>query len=175
MKARPPRRCSRVGRAFMSCWRPSYEWITNPLALLTLPVEIQVMLSAGEVSERDGRSLARHLKEDPSQDSAQLLAHLTSAKEVMEQQKAEEQHLLAAGREALARAGSSDLLSADNIPSTGDRPSAGATTKVPPTKTDSPALLSADNNSSRSAAEGANGKALHDSSTGLSAPTVRRG
>ncbi|MFH8476567.1 ParB/RepB/Spo0J family partition protein [Streptomyces sp. NPDC018000] len=179
------------------------SWITNQLALLTLPVEIQVMLSAGEVSERDGRSLARRLKEDPSQESAQLLAHLTSAKEAVEQQKAEEQRLLAVGREALARAGSSDLLSADNkasssessagaapespvaatgfrdllsadnIASTDDGPLMGTAAEAPPATTDSPAL-SADNNSSRSAAGGASGKTLHGSSTDLSAPTARR-
>ncbi|MGQ7754889.1 ParB/RepB/Spo0J family partition protein (plasmid) [Streptomyces sp. WC2508] len=121
------------------------SWITNQLALLTLPVEIQVMLSAGEVSERDGRSLARHLKEDPSQDSAQLLAHLTSAKEVMEQQKAEEQRLLAAGREALARAGSSDLLSADNKHASSSESSAGAAPESSVAATGSQDLLSADN------------------------------
>ncbi|MGW2183279.1 hypothetical protein ACWCXX_35605 [Streptomyces sp. NPDC001732] len=108
----------------VSCRRPLRKWIASQLALLTLPVEIQVMLSTGEVSERDGRSLARRLKEDPDQDSAQLLAHLTSAKEAAEQQKAEEQRLLAAGREALAQAGSSDLLSADNKPASSPEPSA---------------------------------------------------
>ncbi|MFF3735234.1 ParB/RepB/Spo0J family partition protein [Streptomyces sp. NPDC002476] len=90
------------------------SWVTNQLALLTLPSEIQAMLSAGEVSERDGRSLARRLKEDPGLDSAQLLAGLANTKEAVEQQKAEEQRLLAAGREALAKAGSSGSLSADN-------------------------------------------------------------
>ncbi|MFF8919154.1 ParB/RepB/Spo0J family partition protein [Streptomyces sp. NPDC015032] len=121
------------------------SWVTNQLALLTLPMEIQVMLSAGEVSERDGRSLARHLKEDPNQDSAQLLAHLTSAKEAAEQQKAEEQRLLAAGRDALVRAGSSDLLSADNKPAPSSGPSAGSAPESPVATTSLRDLLSADN------------------------------
>ncbi|MGW2183281.1 ParB/RepB/Spo0J family partition protein [Streptomyces sp. NPDC001732] len=121
------------------------SWITNQLALLTLPVEIQVMLSAGEVSERDGRSLARRLKEDPDQDSAQLLARLTSAKEAAEEQKAEEQRLLAAGREALAQAGSSDLLSADNKPASSPEPSADAAPESPVATTGPRDLLSADN------------------------------
>ncbi|MGV9342933.1 ParB/RepB/Spo0J family partition protein [Streptomyces sp. NPDC003688] len=151
------------------------SWITNQLALLTLPVEIQMMLSADEVSERDGRSLARRLKEDPSQDSTQLLAHLTSTKEAAEQQKAEEQRLLAAGREALARAGTSDdLLSADNKPASDPETATGTTPESPVAATDSRALLSADNNASPSAAGGTGDEALHDSSKDLSAPTVRR-
>ncbi|MFB7211041.1 ParB/RepB/Spo0J family partition protein [Streptomyces sp. NPDC056255] len=121
------------------------SWITNQLALLTLPVEIQVMLSAGEVSERDGRSLARRLKEDPSQDSSQLLAYLTSAKEAVELQKAEEQRLLDAGREALARGSSSGLLSADNKPAFSSEPITGATPESPVTAAGVRDLLSADN------------------------------
>ncbi|MFJ1839905.1 ParB/RepB/Spo0J family partition protein [Streptomyces sp. NPDC088175] len=121
------------------------SWITNQLALLSLPVEIQVMLSAGEVSERDGRSLARRLKEDPSQDTLQLLAHLTNAKKAVEQQKAEEQRLLDVGREALARAGSSDLLSADNKPASHSAPDTGAAPESPVAAAGSRDLLSADN------------------------------
>ncbi|MGW6143713.1 ParB/RepB/Spo0J family partition protein, partial [Streptomyces sp. NPDC055140] len=72
------------------------------------------MLSAGEVSERDGRALARHFEENSSRGAAELLAYLESTKQSAEQQKEEEQRLLAAGREALAQVGSGDLLSADN-------------------------------------------------------------
>ncbi|MEU7378388.1 ParB/RepB/Spo0J family partition protein [Streptomyces albidoflavus] len=110
------------------------SWVTNQLVLLTLPIEIQVMLSAGEVSERDGRVLARHLKEQPGLDAVQLLAHLTNIKEAAEKKKDEEQRLLAVGRAAEAQAPSTALLSADNKHADGpEAPSA------------EPASLSADN------------------------------
>ncbi|UDM05582.1 ParB/RepB/Spo0J family partition protein [Streptomyces longhuiensis] len=121
------------------------SWVTNQLALLTLPAEIQVMLSAGEVSERDGRALARHFKEDSSRGAAELLAHLESTKQSAEQQKEEEQRLLAAGREALAQAGSGDLLSADNKSQEpgGTSTDSGAAPAESPTSVEG--LLSADN------------------------------
>ncbi|MFD6534397.1 ParB/RepB/Spo0J family partition protein [Streptomyces sp. NPDC060184] len=125
------------------------SWVTNQLALLTLPTEIQVMLSVGEVSERDGRSLARHLKENPAQDSVQLLAHLTSVKEAADQHKAEEQRLLAAGRAALTHAGSPGSLSADNKRSAWSETAAHEVPEPAPEAAGSDDLLSADNKPGR--------------------------
>ncbi|RPK55834.1 ParB/RepB/Spo0J family partition protein [Streptomyces sp. ADI95-17] len=90
------------------------SWVTNQLALLTLPEELQAKLSSGEVSERDGRSLARRLKDDPELDATGLLGHLASAKEELIEQRQEQQRLLAAGQQALKQHGSAGLLSADN-------------------------------------------------------------
>ncbi|MFD5786697.1 ParB/RepB/Spo0J family partition protein [Streptomyces sp. NPDC127037] len=122
------------------------SWVTNQLALLTLPAEIQVLLSAGEVSERDGRTLARSLKEDPDQGAAQLLDQLSKAKESAEQRKQEEQRLLAAGREALTQDRPVETLSADNNSSSaGAQTPAASPAPAEETSSDS-SLLSADNN-----------------------------
>ncbi|MBH1939018.1 ParB/RepB/Spo0J family partition protein [Streptomyces sp. AV19] len=51
------------------------SWVTNQLALLRLPAEIQDMLSSGELPERDGRRLARHHKQHPELSTADLLSH----------------------------------------------------------------------------------------------------
>ncbi|WP_221359236.1 ParB/RepB/Spo0J family partition protein [Streptomyces beigongshangae] len=56
------------------------SWVTNQLSLLELPEELQAMLSAGTLPERDGRSLARHLKDHPDADAAALLDHLQQTK-----------------------------------------------------------------------------------------------
>ncbi|MER8062539.1 MULTISPECIES: plasmid partitioning protein [unclassified Streptomyces] len=84
------------------------SWVTNQLVLLTLPIEIQTMLSCGTMSERDGRALARHLKDNPELDAAALLDHLQKTKEAATQAKAEEKEAVAAVRQG--------LLSADNKP-----------------------------------------------------------
>ncbi|MEU5709983.1 MULTISPECIES: ParB/RepB/Spo0J family partition protein [Streptomyces] len=102
------------------------SWVTNQLILLTLPVEIQMMLSAGTMSERDGRALARHLKENPGLDAAALLAHLQQMKDAAAEAKALEKQAVAAARQG--------LLSADNGPQE---------TSLEPTA--SASLLSADN------------------------------
>ncbi|MFB7918067.1 ParB/RepB/Spo0J family partition protein [Streptomyces sp. NPDC056061] len=141
------------------------SWVTNQLALLTLPTEIQAMLSAGEVSERDGRSLARRLKENPGQDAAQLLASLADTKDVLEQQKAEEQRLLAAGREALAKAGSSGLLSADNKLASSPEAATDVAPESPTAASAGRDLLSADNNPSASEGPSANVTAEAPSAT----------
>ncbi|MEU0061375.1 plasmid partitioning protein [Streptomyces sp. NPDC006334] len=88
------------------------SWVTNQLALLELPEELQAMLSAGTLPERDGRSLARYAKENPGLDPAALLDHLNTSKEAAALAKAEERSQL----QALRRAGASGLLSADNKP-----------------------------------------------------------
>lgn len=50
------------------------SWVTNQLVLLELPAELQTMLSAGTLPERDGRTLARYAKENPGLGAAALLA-----------------------------------------------------------------------------------------------------
>ncbi|MFJ4007715.1 ParB/RepB/Spo0J family partition protein [Streptomyces sp. NPDC090023] len=120
------------------------SWVTNQLALLTLPVEVQLLLSASEISERDGRTLARRLKEHPDQNAAQLIAHLEEAKQSAEQEKEEQQRLLAAGRQALAQTGASGLLSADNKPL--QSPASAASSTNPSTRPEQATpVLSADN------------------------------
>ncbi|MFJ6919190.1 ParB/RepB/Spo0J family partition protein [Streptomyces sp. NPDC101133] len=86
------------------------SWVTNQLALLELPGELQAMLSAGSLPERDGRTLARYAKENPGLGAATLLDHLKAAKEASALAKAEERRKLL----ALQAGKSEDLLSADN-------------------------------------------------------------
>ncbi|MFE8010455.1 plasmid partitioning protein [Streptomyces sp. NPDC057418] len=106
------------------------SWITNQLALLELPAELQAMLSAGSLPERDGRLLARRLKEEPGLDGAQLLAHLKETREQEVRAREEEKLLLqrakqtAAAQPSVSPAGNAEpvshspalgsMLSADN-------------------------------------------------------------
>ncbi|MFJ4781300.1 ParB/RepB/Spo0J family partition protein [Streptomyces sp. NPDC088762] len=83
------RAAKRLGKA------PS--WVTNQLVLLELPEEIQAMLSAGEMPERDGRMLARAAKDRPDADAAELLA-------LRDETKAREAEVKAAQREILREA-----------------------------------------------------------------------
>ncbi|MFE9934459.1 ParB/RepB/Spo0J family partition protein [Streptomyces sp. NPDC005533] len=69
----------------------SPSWVTHQLALLELPSEIQALLSSGDMPERDGRLLARSLKDDPSLGSEGLLALLRSSKE--QEARDKEEHL----------------------------------------------------------------------------------
>ncbi|MYZ34342.1 MULTISPECIES: plasmid partitioning protein [unclassified Streptomyces] len=85
------------------------SWVTNQLVLLELPTELQTMLSAGTLAERDGRSLARYAKDNSGLDAAALLDHLKASKDAMALAKAEERIQLQA-----LRAGDPSLLSADN-------------------------------------------------------------
>jgi len=78
----------------------SKAWVTNQLALLSLPDEIQLLLSSSQLPERDGRLLARHLKSHPELEPAQLLAHLALVREQEAQVKQEERSLLAAAKSA---------------------------------------------------------------------------
>ncbi|MDG4534010.1 ParB/RepB/Spo0J family partition protein [Streptomyces sp. AV19] len=57
------------------------SWVTNQLALLRLPQEIQDMLSSGELPEREGRRLARHHKQHPELSTEDLLDHWRSTRE----------------------------------------------------------------------------------------------
>lgn len=109
------------------------SWVTNQLALLSLPDEIQVMLSSGEVSERDGRLLARHYKEHPHLDAASLITHLKQVKADEAREREEERSLLQAVKQRKPAAS----LSADNKQPPAQRgPSPGP---------DAQGLLSADN------------------------------
>jgi ParB family chromosome partitioning protein len=89
------------------------SWVTNQLSLLELPEELQAMLGAGSLPERDGRYLARHLKENPGLDAAGLLEHLKAAKEAAALSKLRDQAVLEAAREAQTGT-QAELLSADN-------------------------------------------------------------
>jgi ParB family chromosome partitioning protein len=88
------------------------SWVTNQLVLLELPAELQAMLSAGSLAERDGRTLARYAKENPGLEAAALLDHLKASKEAASLARAEEQRRL----QALRAAENNGLLSADNKP-----------------------------------------------------------
>ncbi|WP_301129038.1 ParB/RepB/Spo0J family partition protein [Streptomyces cacaoi] len=83
------------------------SWVTNQLALLTLPEEIQALLSAGEMAERDGRQLARRLKENPALDAASLVSLWKDMKVQEAAERQEKKELLRAAREGR-------VLSADN-------------------------------------------------------------
>ncbi len=85
------------------------SWVTNQLALLELPDELQAMLSAGTLPERDGRSLARYAKDNPGLGPTELLDHLKAVKDAAALAKAQERRQL----QELRAVGNSGLLSAD--------------------------------------------------------------
>ncbi|MGP3632657.1 hypothetical protein ACTU45_04655 [Streptomyces sp. 24-1644] len=101
----------------------SKAWVTNQLALLTLPEELQEQLSSGALPERDGRLLARHLKANPNTDAAQLLEHLSNTREQEARTKQEERALLQAAK-------SVPVLTAVNTKPTETAPSPAATPPV---------------------------------------------
>ncbi|MCX2927905.1 ParB/RepB/Spo0J family partition protein [Streptomyces sp. NEAU-W12] len=113
------------------------SWVTNQLALLELPEELQTMLSAGALPERDGRSLARHLKDNPGLDAVALLDHLQLTKAAAAEAKEQERAVLEAARGKQAAPSGAGLLSADNKP-----PEPKAIPAEPKRSSD---LLSADN------------------------------
>lgn len=76
----------------------SKAWVTNQLALLTLPEGVQEKLSAGELPEREGRLLARHFKAQPGLSTADLMEHLASHREAQAQKRDEEKELLRAAK-----------------------------------------------------------------------------
>ncbi|MFC3235463.1 ParB/RepB/Spo0J family partition protein [Streptomyces nitrosporeus] len=76
----------------------SKAWVTNQLALLTLPEGIQERLSAGELPEREGRLLARHFKAQPQLSTADLMEHLASHRESQARKRDEEKELLRAAK-----------------------------------------------------------------------------
>ncbi|MFI6644767.1 ParB/RepB/Spo0J family partition protein [Streptomyces sp. NPDC050504] len=95
------------------------SWVTNQLALLDLPYEIQTMLSAGTMPERDGRRLARHSKENPALGAAGLLAHLQQFKDQEARTKAEQRAILQSVKEARSAEAVAEVLSADNTSGVG--------------------------------------------------------
>ncbi|MFC8201682.1 ParB/RepB/Spo0J family partition protein [Streptomyces sp. NPDC057298] len=113
------------------------SWVTNQLSLLELPEELQAMLSAGTLPERDGRSLARHLKENPGIDAAALLDHLQQVKETAAQARQRDKAILEAVPETQPAPQKASLLSADNKLA---EPETDTAETAP-----SPKLLSADN------------------------------
>ncbi|MER6455950.1 plasmid partitioning protein [Streptomyces sp900105245] len=153
------------------------SWVTNQLALLTLPVEIQTMLSAGTMSERDGRTLARHLKDNPGLEAADLVHHLQETKDAAARARALEKEAVVAARESLlsadnkpepeAEAQPQDLtLSADNKPRVPAQAQPDAEQPAPPSAeaakgTGGPhgGLLSADNKPQTATAAGGPGEA----------------
>ncbi|MFI8301313.1 ParB/RepB/Spo0J family partition protein [Streptomyces nigra] len=121
------------------------SWVTNQLALLELPEELQAMLSAGSLAERDGRLLSRHLKDNPSLDAPALLDHLEQTKAAAAQAKEQERAVLQAVRETTAGAADRPLLSADNKQK--DSETGAALVREPSSS------LSADNNRTETQAE----------------------
>lgn len=80
----------------------SPSWVTNQLVLLELPEEIQLLLSSGELPERDGRLLARTAKDRPEAGAAELLAFLKGNKEQEAQVKAAQREILRTVQEPVA-------------------------------------------------------------------------
>ncbi|MFJ7416399.1 ParB/RepB/Spo0J family partition protein [Streptomyces sp. NPDC098077] len=76
----------------------SKAWVTNQLALLTLPEGIQEKLSAGVLPEREGRLLARHLKAYPGLSTPDLMEYLASHREAEAKKRDEEKKLLRAAK-----------------------------------------------------------------------------
>ncbi|MFG2715277.1 ParB/RepB/Spo0J family partition protein [Streptomyces goshikiensis] len=80
----------------------SPSWVTNQLVLLELPDEIQLMLSSGDLPERDGRLLARASKDRPGLGASELLALLRANKEQEAQVKAAQKEILRDAQESVA-------------------------------------------------------------------------
>ncbi|MFD9337187.1 ParB/RepB/Spo0J family partition protein [Streptomyces sp. NPDC060028] len=80
----------------------SPSWVTNQLVLLELPEEIQILLSSGELPERDGRLLARTAKDRPGAGAAELLAFLKGSKEQEAEAKAAQREILRTVQEPAA-------------------------------------------------------------------------
>ncbi|MCX5199252.1 ParB/RepB/Spo0J family partition protein [Streptomyces sp. NBC_00249] len=121
----------------------SPSWVTNQLVLLELPEEIQLLLSSGELPERDGRLLARTAKDRPGVSAAELLGLLQQNKQQEAEVKAAQREIL---RSAQEPAGDREpapqparLLSADKSPAA-ESGSAGESEPA----SESPRLLSAD-------------------------------
>ncbi|WLQ69301.1 MULTISPECIES: ParB/RepB/Spo0J family partition protein [Streptomyces] len=174
------------------------SWITNQLALLELPSELQAMLSSGSLPERDGRLLARRLKEEPGLDGAGLLAHLKETREQEVRVREEEKLLLQRARQTAATGSllSTDnaepmdhspargsMLSADNTPRETDTAlSASARTRTPTPQGPAPAegpVLSADNTDVRESQSPAKATSVPapvlsaDNTTGTATSTAR--
>ncbi|MFI8265498.1 ParB/RepB/Spo0J family partition protein [Streptomyces sp. NPDC085665] len=78
----------------------SPSWVTNQLVLLELPEELQAMLSAGEIPERDGRALARAAKDRPGVGASELLALREETRAQEAEAKAVQREILRVAQEA---------------------------------------------------------------------------
>ncbi|MCX4784233.1 ParB/RepB/Spo0J family partition protein [Streptomyces sp. NBC_01264] len=111
----------------------SPAWITHQLALLELPDEIQAMLSSGDMPERDGRALARALKDDPSLKADELLALLRSTKEKEAQVKEKQHAILQAAAESASAPAAPHVAVALPSPSpSSEQPVAAGTSTLDP-------------------------------------------
>ncbi|MFF8953495.1 ParB/RepB/Spo0J family partition protein [Streptomyces sp. NPDC014940] len=126
------------------------SWVTNQLVLLTLPLELQTMLSAGTMSERDGRALARHLKDNPELDAADLLDYLRDTKDAAAQAKAAEKQAVAAAREGLLSADNKPTVPAQSLPGDDELVRVPPAEAVTGQQSAESSLLSADNKASKS-------------------------
>jgi ParB family chromosome partitioning protein len=107
------------------------SWVTNQLSLLELPEGLQLMLSSGTLAERDGRMLARRLKDHPGLKTTELLEYLKEYRERDARTREEAKALAEQAKQKLAAEevprqknaepqaaeeadGERDLLSADN-------------------------------------------------------------
>lgn len=76
------------------------SWVTHQLSLLELPEEIQRMLSSGDLPERDGRLLVRHLKDHQGlMSAAELLQLLKSQKAARAAEREAERAVLAEAKD----------------------------------------------------------------------------
>ncbi|WP_406500819.1 plasmid partitioning protein (plasmid) [Streptomyces sp. NBC_00846] len=119
------------------------SWVTNQLALLLLPDEIQRMLSSGDMPERDGRVMARHLKDHSGLGAAELIAYLKHTKAREAEERETRKAILKAAKNSAPGSDSLSVLSADNTVPSGPSTFAGETTAQDDAPTGS--LLSADN------------------------------
>ncbi|MFB6860860.1 ParB/RepB/Spo0J family partition protein [Streptomyces virginiae] len=77
-------------------------WVTQQLALLQLPEEIQQLLSSGDLPERDARIIVRAAKESPELSPSALLELLNQSKTQQAEWKAEQKEIIESHRAAQA-------------------------------------------------------------------------
>lgn len=77
-------------------------WVTQQLALLQLPEEIQQLLSSGDLPERDARIIVRAAKESPELSPSALLELLNQSKTQQAEWKAEQKGIIDSHRAAQA-------------------------------------------------------------------------
>ncbi|MEU8529536.1 plasmid partitioning protein [Streptomyces sp. NPDC048629] len=113
--------------------KKSPGWVTQQLALLTLPDEIQQLLSSGKLPERDGRFLTRVAKDSPELSPADLLARLDESKASEAEKKAQDKEVLAAHAAAKRKEPSAQPFTAVKGPltPTPDAPPSAMLTSVP--------------------------------------------
>ncbi|WP_328698540.1 ParB/RepB/Spo0J family partition protein [Streptomyces sp. NBC_00342] len=106
------------------------SWITHQLSLLELPEAIQQMLSSGDLPERDGRLLVRHLKDHQGLlSAAELLQVLKEEKAARSAEREAERALIA---EAKGRTQTSVEQPESDRPSPAARPTVAEATSASP-------------------------------------------